>query len=257
MPTDIQRADWIEAMIKDHKLAKQTAKALMMYPSLESDCPQCTEIHDHRHRNFSIEVCIVLSGRELKDMGGFLPCSYIYCASQPMHARRFCPRINLRCFNCMCRGHAEVDNICKDVDVNLALFEDTARLGWVTCNRFRQEGCASGFFPILTLPQVRHVDNMGGYLRLLSVSIPDAQQLVTEGIKLHQKWVGAEPYYTQAAVRKGFLMATYDAEYAAYLGSMMQEGGRHGQRKVRAVVNLQTRFFPTDNVGVPWRQQTD
>jgi hypothetical protein len=111
----------------------------------------------------------------------------------------------------MCRGHTEEDNICEDVDMNLALFQDTARLGWVTCNRFRQEGCASGFYPILTLPQVCHVDNMGGYLRLLALLIPDAQQLVTEGIELHQKWVGAEPYYTQAAVRKGFLMATYDA----------------------------------------------
>jgi hypothetical protein len=201
MPTDIQRANWIEAMIKDHKLAKHTANALMMYPSLESHCPWCTEIHYHRHRNFSKEACIVLSGRELKDMGGFLPCSYIYCTSQPMHTRRLCPRINLRCFNCMCRGHAEEDNVCKDVGVNLALFEDTERLGWVTCNLFRQEGCASGLFPILTLPQVCHVDNMGGYSRLLSLLIPGAQQLVTEGIELHQKWVGGEPYYTQAPVR--------------------------------------------------------
>jgi hypothetical protein len=87
--------------------------------------------------------------------------------------------------------------------------------------------------------------------------IPDAQQLVTEGIKLHQKWAGAEPYYTQAAVRKGFLMATYDAEYAAYVGSMMQEGGLHRQRKVRAAVNLQARFFPTVDDGVPWGQQMD
>jgi hypothetical protein len=79
-----------------------------------------------------------------------------------MHARRFCPRINLNCFNCMCRGHAEEDNVCEDVDVNLALFKDTVRLGWVTCNRFWQEGYTSGFYPILTLLQVCHVDNMGG-----------------------------------------------------------------------------------------------
>jgi hypothetical protein len=103
----------------------------------------------------------------------------------------------------MCRGHAEEDNVCEDVDVNLALFEDTARLGWVTCNRFWQEGCSLGFYPILTLPQVRHVDNMSGYSRLIALLIPDAQQLVTEGIKLHQKWVGAEPYYTQARGQKG------------------------------------------------------
>jgi hypothetical protein len=221
MPTDIDRADWIEGMIKDHKLAKNTANALLMYPSLESHCPRCTEIYNPRHRNFSKEACIVLSGRELQDMGGFLLCSYIYCVLQPMHAKRYCPRINQRCFHCLCRGQAEADNVCKDVDVNLALFEDTARVGWVTSNPFRQEGCASGFFPILTLPQVCHVENMGGYSRLLAMSIPEAQKLVTEGIELHQKLVGAEPYFTQAAAREGFLMATYDADYAAYVGSIM------------------------------------
>jgi hypothetical protein len=52
-------------------------------------------------------------------------------------------------------------------------------------------------------------------------------------------------------------MATYNAEYAAYVGSMMQEGGRHRQRKVRAAVNLKGRLFPTDDDGVPWGQQTD
>jgi hypothetical protein len=30
MPTDIDRGDWIEAMIRDHKLAKHTANALLM-----------------------------------------------------------------------------------------------------------------------------------------------------------------------------------------------------------------------------------
>jgi hypothetical protein len=108
MPTDIDRADWIEAMIMDHKLAKHTANALLMHPSLESHCPRCTKIHNPWHRSFSKEACIVLSGRELQDMGGFLLCSYIYCASQPMHAR-----INLHCFHCLCRGHAEVDNVCR------------------------------------------------------------------------------------------------------------------------------------------------
>jgi hypothetical protein len=52
-------------------------------------------------------------------------------------------------------------------------------------------------------------------------------------------------------------MATYEAEYAAYVGSMMQEGGQHRQRKVRAAVNLKARFFPTYNNGVPWGQQPD
>jgi hypothetical protein len=44
-----------------------------------------------------------------------------------------------------------MDNVFLDVDVNLALFENAADVGWVTSNHFQQEGCASGFFPILTL----------------------------------------------------------------------------------------------------------
>jgi hypothetical protein len=44
IPTDIDRGDWIEAMIKDCKLAKYTANLLLLYPSLESHCPRCTKI---------------------------------------------------------------------------------------------------------------------------------------------------------------------------------------------------------------------
>jgi hypothetical protein len=83
MPRDIDRADWIEAMIKDHKLAKHTANALLMYPSLESHCPRCIEIHNPRHRNFSNEAYIVVSVRELQDMGGSSRAhTYIACRSQ-------------------------------------------------------------------------------------------------------------------------------------------------------------------------------
>jgi hypothetical protein len=87
--------------------------------------------------------------------------------------------------------------------------------------------------------------------------IPEAQEIVTEGIVPHRKWVGAEPYFTQSAARKGYLMATYNAEYAAYMGGIMQERGRHRQRKVRAAVNLQARFCHAANEGVPWVDQTD
>jgi hypothetical protein len=157
----------------------------------------------------------------------------------------------------MHRGHAEVESVCRNVDVNLALFKDSADVGWVTTNRFRQEGSASGFFPIITLPQVRHIENTGGYSRLLAMSIPEAQELVDEGINLHRKWVGAEPYFTQAAARQGYLMGTYDVKYAVYVGGIMQEGGRHRQRKVQTAVNFQARFCPAPNEGVPWGEQMD
>jgi hypothetical protein len=103
---------------------------------------------------------------------------------------------------------------------------------------FQQEGSASGFFSVITLPQVCHIENTGGYSRLLAMSIPEAQELVNKGKVLHTKWVGAESYFTQAPARKGYLMATYDAEYATYVGGIMQEGGRHRQRKVRTAVNF-------------------
>jgi hypothetical protein len=67
-------------------------------------------------------------------------CSYIYCAQLPRHARRYCPKINLRFFQCLHRGHGEKDGVCEDKDVNLALFEDVAQFGWVTENRYRTEG---------------------------------------------------------------------------------------------------------------------
>jgi hypothetical protein len=175
-------------------------------------------------------------------MGGFLPHKYIYCATQPMHARKYCPRINLRCFDCMHRGHAEVDNVCLDVDINLALFEDLADVGWVTRDLYWISFPSSPFRRFATLRTREDI----------RACWPCRYQIV-----LHTKWVGAEPYFTQAVARKGYLMATYDAEYAAYVGGIMQEGGRHRQRKVRTAVNLQARFCPADEDGVPWGEQMD
>jgi hypothetical protein len=36
VPPDINRGDWINAMIKDHKIAKHTANALLLYLGLDS-----------------------------------------------------------------------------------------------------------------------------------------------------------------------------------------------------------------------------
>jgi hypothetical protein len=89
------------------------------------------------------------------------------------------------------------------------------------------------------------------------MSIPEAQELVDEGILLHTKWVGAHPYFTQAAARQGYLMATCGAECAAYVGGIMQGGGRHRQRKVQATVNFQALFCPAADEGVPWVEHMD
>jgi hypothetical protein len=80
-------------------------------------------------------------------------------------------------------------------DINLELFEEAAGLGWVTENWFRKEGAASGFYPIVTLPQVCHINNMGGYSRLMAMEVGKAEELDDKGARLHTQWVGAESFF--------------------------------------------------------------
>jgi hypothetical protein len=164
---DIKRGNWITSMITDHRVAKHTANTLILYPSLEDQCPRCTQIHIKGHRRFSSEFCVLLSAKG--PLPGFLACKYVYCSMLPKHTRIYCPKINLWCFDYLHRGHAASDKVCKAKDANLAIFEEAANLGFVTRNRFRTEGAAAGYYPILTLGQVQHVDNMGGYSRLLAI----------------------------------------------------------------------------------------
>jgi hypothetical protein len=56
-------------------------------------------------------------------------------------------------------------------------------------NRFRKDGEASGLFPVITLPQVKHVENIGGYSRLLNMTCLEAKDLADKGARLHTKWV--------------------------------------------------------------------
>jgi hypothetical protein len=199
---DVTRVEWITAMIKDHRVAKHTANALMMYPSLEDHCPRCRQIYDKGHRRYSKEFCALLIPEGT--LPGFLACNYVYCSMLPKHARIYCPKISLRCFDCLHRGHAATDNVCEAKEANLYIFEEAATTGFVTRNRFRMEGSASGYYPIVTLGQVRHVENMGGYSRLIPMEVDDAERLVDKGAQLHTGWVGAEPFYTQEAAKSGF-----------------------------------------------------
>jgi hypothetical protein len=217
------------------------------------DLPRCTQVHDPFHRRFSETTCAVLSHDGPKE--GFVPCRYIYCHNLPTHARRYCPKINLRCFDCLRRGHAASDGVCKD-NINLELFEEVAWLGWVTENRFQKEGAASGFYPVLTLSQIRHIDNMGGYSRLLAMTVEEATQLTEEGALLHSQWVGAEPFFTQAAARMGYLGATDDAEHAAHVGELMK-AGEHRKRRIRPAINFRARFVAPDEVGTSWGDEVD
>jgi hypothetical protein len=78
------QGDWINAMIVDHRIAKHKAKALLLYPPLDSDCTCCTKVHDPFHRRFSEINCAVLSHDGPKE--GFVPCMYLYCLNLPTHA---------------------------------------------------------------------------------------------------------------------------------------------------------------------------
>jgi hypothetical protein len=157
----------------------------------------------------------------------------------------------------MHRGHAEVDNVCHNVDVNLALFKDSADMGWVTTNCFRQEGSASGFFPVITLPQVCHIENTGGYLRLLAMSIPEAQELIDEGVILHTRFVGRRTLLHTSRGQAGLPHGNGCRSMPRTWGGIIQEGGRHRQRKVQTAVNFQAQFCPTADGGVPWGEQMD
>jgi hypothetical protein len=84
---DIDKGDWIRELIKDHKLAKHTANALLLYSSLESHCSRCTELHDPRHRSFSSQACIVLNGQELQDKGG-VPTVQVHLLCNAAHAHK-------------------------------------------------------------------------------------------------------------------------------------------------------------------------
>jgi hypothetical protein len=96
----------------------------------------------------------------------------------------------------------------------LALFEDVTQFGWVTENRYRPEGCAAGFYPVITIPQVHYKESMCGYATLMALSVEDARAMTDEGIQLHIKWVGAEVggLHRQAAAPRG---ATHEEDQAS------------------------------------------
>jgi hypothetical protein len=97
---------------------------------------------------------------------------------------------------------------------------------------------------------------MGGYSRLLAMSVKEATQLTDEGAQLHSQWVGVEPFFTQAAARVGYLGATNNAEYAAYVGELMN-AGEHRKRRIRPAINFRANFVAPDDVGTCWGDQVD
>jgi hypothetical protein len=128
------------------------------------------------------------------------------------------------------------------------------RLGWAGSQRTASERRAQR--RASTLSQIRHIDNMGGYSRLLAMSVKEATQLTGEGALLHLQWVEAEPFFTQAEARVGYLGATDDAEHAAHVGELMK-AGEHHKRHIRPGINFRARFVALDKVGTSWGDEVD
>jgi hypothetical protein len=107
---DVERGRLIENMVKDHKIPKHTAHAFMVRPTLEGHCPRCTMVHDPTHCRFTEEECVVLHLRGPPAV--FRPCNYSFCKTLPSHTKRYCQKLNLRCLECLYRGHAVEDLVC-------------------------------------------------------------------------------------------------------------------------------------------------
>jgi hypothetical protein len=84
--------------------------------------------------------------------------------------------------------------------------------GFVTKNRMRNWDAANGFFPVIRLAQLHHIAAHGGYARLVSLSLEDAEEFVDEADKAHDRWVGAEPLSTQYAAEQTFTTTRFNKE---------------------------------------------
>jgi hypothetical protein len=94
----------------------------------------------------------------------------------------------------------------------LATFEAAAMHGFVTKNRMRNWGSANRFFPIIRLAQLHHIAAHGGYARLVSLSLEDAEEFVDKADKAHDRWVGVEPLSTQYAAEQIFTTTRLNKE---------------------------------------------
>jgi hypothetical protein len=104
------------------------------------------------------------------------------------------------------------------------------------------------------MPQVRHVNNLGGYSTLLAVAraascpsraadgIRQAEEMLNEGAAQHTRWIGAEPFYTQAVARKGYTGATEDTQYEDYVGDQLLTGARQRQKRIRPPLHFRARL---------------
>jgi hypothetical protein len=120
------------------------------------------------------------------------------------------------------------------MQANLSFFEASAEHGYVTGNRFRDQGAANVFYPVIELCQLQHMSMHGGYARLLSLSLEEAKTLVGQGSALHERWVGAELRSTQFIVEKAFQNSRSIKAYGEYAKHSYQTGKQYVPRQRKA-----------------------
>jgi hypothetical protein len=184
----------------------------MAAPPLGPNCETCGKEHEDGEDCEFVEV----SEEDIKPQrfvgSSYQACNYAFCRTRGRHAIKVCPELNHRCERCLFRSHSKISNRCNQVQANLATFEAAAMHGYITKNRMRNWGAANGFFPVIRLAQRHHIAAHGGYARLVSLSLDDAEELVDKADKTHNRWVGAEPLSTQYAVEETFTRTKFNKE---------------------------------------------
>jgi hypothetical protein len=91
---------------------------------------------------------------------------------------------------------------------------------------------------------------------MLALEVEEAEDLTDEGARLHTHWVGAKPFYTQAAASRGFQGAVDDAQNASVVGDQVQ-AGRLRQRRICPRVDFRQSFCPYEDNSTAWRDSLD
>jgi hypothetical protein len=113
------------------------------------------------------------------------------------------------------------------VAANLAIFETSARHGYVTSNRTRDFGAANGYYPIIRLAQLHHVSPLGGYSRMLTLHPNEVKHFIDKADAQHDCWVGAEPFNTQIIVEEAFAKTKSIQGYGEAVKQYYKQGNKY------------------------------
>jgi hypothetical protein len=221
--------EWIEINLKAFPLPFYATFGLLAAPPLGPNCEACGKEHVNGEECEFVKINNVKPQRFVGS--SYQPCNYPFCEARGQHVIKVCPELNHRCERCLFRGHSKAADRCNQVQANLATFEAAAMHGYVTKNRMRNWGAANGFFPVIRLSQLHHIAAHGGYARLVSLTLSDAEQFINEADEAHDRWVGAEPLSTQYAVEETFTRTKFNKELSGAYKHHYAMGNQYSARK--------------------------